>query len=157
MTVAQPRFDTEVKIPEYDVDVKGKKVIQLTDEEGKEKKKFLTASQTKVYNEILRKTFTSFVSKMDVDLRESLSETEKKDFADFLLKKAEKIAALQYIADNNSRIKKIVKKRIINSEKAIIKKISEDGGMPYEKLKSKINNALEKTFPKIFEDPQENE
>jgi hypothetical protein len=157
MTVAQPRFDTEVKIPEYDVDVKGKKVIQLTDEEGKEKKKFLTASQTKVYNEILRKTFTSFVSKMDVDLRESLSETEKKDFADFLLKKAEKIAALQYIADNNSRIKKIVKKRISNSEKAIIKKISEDGDMPYEKLKSKINNALEKTFPKIFEDPQENE
>jgi hypothetical protein len=157
MTVAQPRFDTEVKIPEYDVDVKGKKVIQLTDEEGKEKKKFLTASQTKVYNEILRKTYTSFVSKMDVDLRESLSETEKKDFADFLLKKAEKIAALQYIADNNSRIKKIVKKRISNSEKAIIEKISEDGGMPYEKLKSKINNALKKTFPKIFEDKKTNE
>jgi DNA-cytosine methyltransferase len=156
MTVAQPRFDTEVKIPEYDVNSNGQ-IVKVLDEDGKEKKKFLTASQTKVYNEILRKTFTSFVSKMDVDLRESLSETEKKDFADFLLKKAEKIAALQYIADNNSRIKKIVKKRISNSEKAIIEKISEDSGMPYEKLKSKINNALKKTFPKIFEDPQENE
>ena len=156
MTVAQPRFDTEVKIPEYDVNSNGQ-IVKVLDEDGKDKKKFLTASQTKVYNEILRKTFTSFVSKMDVDLRESLSETEKKDFADFLLKKAEKIAALQYIADNNSRIKKIVKKRISNSEKAIIEKISEDGGMPYEKLKSKINNALKKTFPKIFEDKKENE
>lgn len=157
LTVAQPRFDTEVEIPEYDVDVKGKKVIQLTDEEGKEKKKFLTASQTKVYNEILRKTYTSFVSKMDVDLRESLSETEKKDFADFLLKKAKKIAELQYIADNNSSIKKIVEDRIEKMEESIIKRISEDRGMPYETLKNKINKGFEKTFPKIFEDKKENE
>lgn len=157
ITIAQPRFDTEVKIPEYDVDVKGKKIIQLTDEEGKEKKKFLTASQTKDYNEILRKTYTSFVSKMDVDLRESLSETEKKDFADFLLKKAKKIADLQYIANNNSSIKKIVEKRISNSEKAIIEKISKDRDMPYETLKKKINKELKITFPEIFEDKKENE
>jgi len=157
MTIAQPRFDTEVKIPEYDVDVKGKKIIQLTDEEGKEKKKFLTTSQTKAYNEILRKTYTSFVSKMDVDLRESLSETKKKDFADFLLKKAKKIADLQYIADNNSSIKKIVEDRIEKMEESIIKRISEDRGIPYETLKNKINKGFEKASPKIFEDKKENE
>ena len=71
--------------------------------------------------------------------------------------KNKKIADLQYIANNNSSIKKIVEKRISNSEKAIIEKISEERGMPYETLKKKINKELKKTFPEIFEDKKENE
>lgn len=158
MTVTQPRFDTEVKLPEYDVNSDGQ-IVKVLDEEGKEKKKFLTTSQTKEYNKMLRNTYSSFVNSIEEDFRDSLSDEEKKKLADFLLKKSKDIANWEYFASKipskGSDIKKMIEE-MIDAEKDRIKGILSDGDSPYSFVFDAMSKSDNILTPKAI-DPQENE
>jgi hypothetical protein len=154
MTVAQPRFDTEVKIPEYDVDKDGQ-IVKVLDEEGKEKKKFLTTSQTKEYNKMLRNTYSSFVNSIEEDFRDSLSDDEKKELADFLLNKSKDITNWEYFASKIPSKGSDIKE-MIDAEKERIKGILSDGDSPYSFVFDTMSKSDNILTPKAI-DPQENE
>jgi hypothetical protein len=154
MTVTQPRFDTEVKLPEYDVNSNGQ-IVKVLDEEGKEKKKFLTTSQTKMYNSMLRNTYSSFVNSIEEDFRDSLSDDEKKELADFLLKKSKDITNWEYFASKIPSKGSDIKE-MIDAEKERIKGILSDGDSPYSFVFDAMSKSDNILTPKAI-DPQENE
>lgn len=157
MTIAQPRFDTEVKIPEYDVDSNGQ-IVKVLDEDGKEKKKFLTTSQTKVYNGKLRETYSSFVNSIEEDFRASLSDEEKKKLADFLLKKSKDIANWEYFVYKTPSKKFDISgiQEMIDAEKERIKGILSYGDSPYNFVFDAMTDEAAIMMPKAI-DPKENE
>lgn len=157
MTIAQPRFDTEVKMPEYDVDKDGQ-IVKVLDEDGKEKKKFLTTSQTKVYNGKLREIYSSFVNSIEEDFRASLSDEEKKKLADFLLKKSKDIANWEYFVYKTPSKKSDISgiQEMIDAEKERIKGILSYGDSPYNLVFDEMTNGDAIMMPKAI-DPKENE
>ena len=157
MTVAQPRFDTEVKIPEYGVDKDGQ-IVKVLDEDGKEKKKFLTTSQTKEYNKMLRNTYSSFVNSIEEDFRASLSDEEKKKLADFLLKKSKDIANWEYFVYKTPSKKSDISgiQEMIDAEKDRIKGILSYGESPYNFVFDAMTEEGAILTPKAI-NPKENE
>ena len=157
MTIAQPRFDTEVKMPEYGVDKDGQ-IVKVLDENGKEKKKFLTTSQTKEYNKMLRNTYSSFVNSIEEDFRASLSDEEKKKLADFLLKKSKDIANWEYFVYKTPSKKSDISgiQEMIDAEKDRIKGILSDGESPYNFVFDAMSDKDAILTPKAI-NPKENE
>jgi hypothetical protein len=155
LTVVQPRFDTEVKITEYEL--LDSKLSSVKNEEGKENKKTLTTSELKVYNGFLRNTYSDFVKNINVDFKNSLTDEEKVELANFLLKKSETIAEVEYLASKNKDVSQIAEKRLVTLKKRINDFLRLKEGRTLETRKKDINDRVRSFKEKIFKDIKENE